>query len=91
MTSPFACVHGVPLNKDCKSCPNDLSLPPPIPSHRFADWQAGTHYAFARGLNVSPQHLPLALDAMEEAGWSLAAVFGQTDAERIGFLFKRSK
>jgi hypothetical protein len=26
---------------------------------------------------------------MEEAGWSLAAVFGKTSAEEIGFLFKR--
>ena len=73
----------------CESLYEDLTVPPKVPSHRFADWHSGTHYAFARGLNVSPRHLPLALDAMEEAGWTLAAVFGETSAEKIGFLFKR--
>lgn len=68
---------------------NDITVPPEVPSHRFSDWHAGTHYAFARGLNVSATHLPLALDAMEEAGWTLAAVFGETSAAKIGFLFRR--
>jgi hypothetical protein len=68
---------------------DDLARPPEVGTHRFRDWHSGLHYAFARGLAVSPQHLPEALDAMEEAGWSLAAVFGKTSAEEIGFLFKR--
>lgn len=71
--------------------PDDLTTPPVNPTHRFIDWHAGEHYAFARGLSVSPQHLPLALDQMEELGWSLAAVFGETSAEHIGFLFRRLK
>lgn len=57
-------------------------------SHRFQDFYKSTHFAFARGLAVSPIHLPLALEAMHEAGWELLAAFG-CDAEKIGFLFRR--
>jgi hypothetical protein len=62
--------------------------PLPIPSHRFQDFYKSEHFAFARGLAVSPIHLPLALEAMQEAGWELVAAFG-CDADKIGFLFRR--
>lgn len=58
-------------------------------THRFVEWNAGEHYAFARGLSVSPQHLPLALDQMLDLGWELMAIFGETSAEKIGFIFRR--
>lgn len=69
--------------------PTDLLSIPSPPSHRFVDWHAGTHFAFARGLSVSPQHLPIALDAMLEDGWELFAIFGEPVADRIGFIFRR--
>lgn len=70
--------------------PEDLAHAPEVPHHRFSVFNKGEHYAYARGLEVSPQHLPTALDAMEESGWSLLAIFGQTDAQHIGFIFKRT-
>lgn len=65
-------------------------IEPSLPgTHRFRDFYKSEHFAFARGLNVNPIHLPLALEAMREAGWELKAVFGQTTSESIGFLFER--
>ena len=66
------------------------NLTEPVVTHRFVEWNAGEHYAFARGLSVSPQHLPVALDQMLDLGWELMAIFGQTDAEKIGFIFRRT-
>lgn len=60
-----------------------------VQDYRFGSMVKGQHYAFARGLTINPSHLPAALDAMENDGWSLMAVFGQTDSEHVGFVFKR--
>lgn len=60
-----------------------------IQDYRFGSMMKGEHYAFARGLTINPTHLPAALDAMEKDGWKLVAIFGQTDAQNIGFIFKR--
>lgn len=67
----------------------DLSTLEKVPDYRFGSLVKGRRYAYARGLAINPQHLPLALDAMEDDGWELAAVFGQTDSENIGFLFRK--
>ena len=67
----------------------DIAEPPPLQDHRFGELFKGKHYAFARGLTINPTHLPIALDAMLEDGWALKAIFGQTDAEKIGFISKR--
>jgi len=67
----------------------DLAAPPTLQDHRFGDMQKGRFYAYARGLTINPTHLPAALDAMEDDGWTLMAIFGQTDASKIGFIFKR--
>ena len=67
----------------------DLATPPNLQDHRFGELIKGEHYAYARGLTVSPPHLPRALDAMMADGWELMAIFGQTDASKIGFIFKR--
>jgi hypothetical protein len=69
----------------------DLAEPPKLQDHRFGDLIKGEHYAYARGLTINPSHLPRALDAMVEDGWELMAIFGQTDASKIGFIFKRIK
>ena len=60
------------------------------PTHRFVEWNVGDHYAFARGLSVSPQHLPRTLDEMLGLGWELQAIFGETRADKIGFIFRRT-
>ena len=44
----------------------------------------------ARGLEIAPMHLPLALDAMLLDGWALIAIFGATDTKNIGFIFERA-
>lgn len=67
----------------------DITALEKIQDYRFGSLMKGKHYAFARGLTINPTHLPAALDAMEQDGFSLVSVFGQTDAQSIGFIFKR--
>lgn len=67
----------------------DLADPPPLQDHRFGELIKGERFAYARGLTINPTHLPTALDAMYRDGWELMAIFGQTDASKIGFIFKR--
>jgi len=67
----------------------DLAEPPCLQDHRFGELMKGRNFAYARGLTINPTHLPAALDAMYDDGWELAAIFGQTDAAKIGFIFKR--
>lgn len=68
----------------------DLACPPELQDHRFGELIKGEFYAYARGLTINPRHLPRALDAMQRDGWELMAIFGQTDASKIGFIFKKS-
>jgi hypothetical protein len=74
---------------ETRPIPESLTEPPETPDYRFGRLVKGEVYAYARGLLVSPTHLPKALDAMEADGWSLLAIFGETDAENVGFIFKR--
>lgn len=67
----------------------DITELPKMQDHRFGELIKGEYYAYARGLTINPIHLPRALDAMQEDGWELMAIFGQTDASKIGFIFKR--
>lgn len=71
------------------TAPSDLSHAPEVPPHRFSVFHKGEQYAYARGLEISPMHLPTALDAMAKDGWHLVAIFGQTDSQHIGFIFER--
>lgn len=66
----------------------DLAAPPPLQDHRFGEMIKGEYYAYARGLTINPIHLPRALDAMQEDGWELMAVFGETTSDKVGFIFK---
>lgn len=72
------------------SQPTDLAHAPEVPPHRFSVFHKGEKYAYARGLEINPMHLPTALDAMEKDGWSLVAIFGQTDSQHVGFIFRRT-
>jgi hypothetical protein len=67
-----------------------LAEPPKLQDHRFGELIKGKHYAYARGLTINPTHLPIALDAMQDDGWELMAIFGETTSEKVGFVFKRS-
>ncbi len=66
----------------------DLSALERLADYRFGTLIKGEHYAFARGLTINPAHLPAALDAMKRDGFELLAIFGQTDAQNIGFIFR---
>lgn len=69
--------------------PRDLAHSPEVPPHRFAEFRKGERYAYARGLEVNPVHLPIVLDEMAADGWELLAVFGATDSQHVGFIFER--
>lgn len=69
--------------------PDDLAHAPEVPPHRFSVFRKGERYAYARGLEIAPAHLPTALDAMAADGWFLIAIFGQTDSQHVGFIFER--
>lgn len=71
------------------TAPHDLAHNPEVPQHRFAMFNKGEHYAYARGLEINPSHLPTALDALHLDGWELVSLFGQTDSKNVGFIFKR--
>lgn len=71
------------------SAPEDLAHAPEVPHHRFSVFHEAGDYAYARGLEVNPMHRATALDAMAKSGWHLCAIFGQTDAQHIGFIFRR--
>lgn len=68
--------------------PDDLAHGPAVGPHRFTMFHKGENYAYARGLEVAPTHLPRALDAMLADGWKLVSLFGQTDAKSVGFVFE---
>lgn len=72
------------------SAPTDLAHAPEVPPHRFSQFFKGERYAYARGLEVNPVHLPVALDAMAKDGWALLAIFGETNSQHIGFIFERA-
>lgn len=73
------------------SAPDDLAHAPEVPHHRFSVFHEAGDYAYARGLEVNPMHLATALDAMAKSDWHLLAIFGATDTQHIGFIFKREK
>lgn len=71
------------------TAPEDLAHAPEVPPHRFSTFVKHGRWAYARGLEVNPSHLPRALEAMSKDGWDMVSVFGQTDSQHIGFIFKK--
>lgn len=69
--------------------PDDLAHSPEVPPHRFSTFHKGDRYAYARGLEINPTHLPVCLDEMARDGWHLLAIFGATDSKHVGFIFER--
>jgi len=70
------------------TAPHDLAHGPEVGPHKFTIFNKSENFAYARGLEINPSHLPLALDAMLVDGWELVSLFGQTDAKSVGFIFK---
>lgn len=68
--------------------PDDLAHAPEVPPHRFSTFVKHGRYAYARGLEIAPMHLPRALEAMRKDGWRLVSLFGQTDSQNVGFIFE---
>lgn len=71
------------------SKPDDLAHAPEVAPHRFSFFHKGERYAYAKGLEINPTHLPVAMDAMALDGWYLCAIFGETDSKNVGFMFER--
>ena len=59
-----------------------------VADYRFASLTKGQHYSFARGLTISPAHLPAALDAMLADGFKLVCMFGDPVSDKMGFIFE---
>lgn len=67
----------------------DVTDVPEMPPHRFTIFTKARGWAYGRGLEINPAHIPDMLDRMEKDGWHLHAVFGGTVADKVGMLFKR--
>lgn len=61
---------------------------PEMPPHRFAMFDKGTGWAYGRGLEISPSHIPAMLDRMEADGYTLVAALG-SQADKVGMIFQR--
>lgn len=61
---------------------------PEMPPHRFAMFDKGKGWAYGRGLEINPSHIPAMLDRMEEDGYTLVAALG-SQADKVGMIFQR--
>lgn len=61
---------------------------PEMPPHRFAMFDKGKGWAYGRGLEISPSHIPAMLDRMEADGYMLVAALG-SQADKVGMIFQR--
>ena len=68
----------------------DVTDTPEMPPHRFTMFTKARGWAYGRGLEINPAHIPDMLDRMETDGWHLQAVFGGVEPTKVGMLFKRS-
>lgn len=63
---------------------------PEMPPHRFAMFDKGKGWAYGRGLEINPSHIPAMLDRMEEDGYTLVAALG-SQADKVGMIFQRGQ
>jgi len=68
--------------------PFDVLALEKVQDYRFGTLTKGTHYSFARGLTISPTHLPAALDAMLRDGFKLVCMFGEAVSDKMGLIFE---
>lgn len=78
------------INVKAESDTLDVTDTPDLPPHRFTMFTKASGWAYGRGLEINPAHIPDMLDRMEADGWHLQAVFEGTVADKVGMLFKRS-
>lgn len=67
----------------------DVTDTPEMPPHRFTMFTKARGWAYGRGLEINPAHIPDMLDRMDKDGWHLQAVFGGVEPTKVGMLFKR--
>lgn len=67
----------------------DVTDTPELPPHRFTLFEKGREWAYGRGLEINPSHIPAMLDRMEGDGWHLQCVFGGIEPTKVGMLFYR--
>lgn len=63
---------------------------PDMPPHRFAMFDKGKGWAYGRGLEINPSHIPAMLDRMEADGYTLVAALG-AQADKVGMIFQRGQ
>lgn len=80
-------VHGV--SEKAESDTLDVTDTPEMPPHRFTMFTKARGWAYGRGLEINPAHIPDMLDRMDKDGWHLQAVFGGVEPTKVGMLFKR--
>lgn len=61
---------------------------PDMPPHRFAMFDKSAGWAYGRGLEINPSHIPAMLDRMEQDGYVLVAALG-AQADKVGMIFRR--
>lgn len=83
MTKPEERLYGKGSSRDVTEIDT-----PDMPPHRFAMFDKGKGWAYGRGLEINPAHIPAMLDRMEEDGYTLVAALG-AQADKVGMIFQR--
>lgn len=68
--------------------PFDVLALEKVQDYRFGTLTKGKHFSFARGLTISPTHLPAALDAMLNDGFKFVCMFGDPTSDKMGLIFE---
>ena len=68
--------------------PVDITDTPDMPAHRFAVFDKSDGWAYGRGLEIAPSHIPAMLDRLEKDGYLLVSIVG-SQADKIGMMFRR--
>lgn len=87
MTDPYRAVAkglGDTINTD------DITATPELPPHRFTLFEKTDRWAYGRGLEINPAHIPAMLDRMQDDGWLLHCVLGGVERDKFGMIFKRA-
>jgi hypothetical protein len=69
----------------------DVTDTPDMPPHRFTMFTKARGWAYGRGLEINPSHIPDMLDRMDADGWHLQCVFGGVVPDKVGMLFRRGE
>lgn len=81
---------GVGWPKEPTSDTIDVTDTPDMPPHRFTMFTKAKGWAYGRGLEINPAHIPAMLDRMDADGWHLQCVLGGVEPTKVGMLFRRA-